>query len=164
MLLRSPWNVAKQLKDAKVKQQMAQAIASYLARNGAVTRCPPARARGSTEPSEQLGRPNGQAIATFDWSVRHAAISRADLDRSDGSLRGSPPGGGAAPRIAQPCKALSVLRVHVTRPDAAAPRPRCLGTPTSSSEENCAWARPLLHDHGGVASAQRIPRNQSQSV
>jgi hypothetical protein len=54
MLLRSSWNVAKQLKDAKVKQQMAQAIASYLARNGAVTRCPPARARGSTEPSEQL--------------------------------------------------------------------------------------------------------------
>jgi hypothetical protein len=54
MLLRSSRNVAKQIKDAKIKQQMAQAVASYLASNGAVTRCPPARAKGSTEPSEEL--------------------------------------------------------------------------------------------------------------
>ena len=54
MLLRSSRNVARQIKDAKIKQQMAQAVASYLASNGAVTRCPPARARGSTEPSEEL--------------------------------------------------------------------------------------------------------------
>ncbi len=54
MLLRSSRNVAKQIEDAKIKQQMAQAVASYLASNGAVTRCPPARARGSAEPSEEL--------------------------------------------------------------------------------------------------------------
>jgi hypothetical protein len=54
MLLRSSRNVAKLIKDAKIKQQMAQAVASYLASNGAVTRCPPARARGSTELSEEL--------------------------------------------------------------------------------------------------------------
>jgi hypothetical protein len=54
MLLRSSRNVVKQLKDANIKQQMAQVIASYLASNGAVTRCPPARARGSTEASEEL--------------------------------------------------------------------------------------------------------------
>jgi hypothetical protein len=54
MLLRSSRNVAKQIEDAKIKQEMAQAVASYLASNGAVMRCPPARARGSMEPTEEL--------------------------------------------------------------------------------------------------------------
>lgn len=59
MLLRSSRNVAKQIEDAKIKQQMAQAVASYLARSGAVMRCPPARARGmeSSEELELLERP-----------------------------------------------------------------------------------------------------------
>ncbi len=53
MLLRSSRNMAKQIEDVKIKQQMAQAVASYLTGNGTITRCPPARARG-TELSEEL--------------------------------------------------------------------------------------------------------------
>ena len=54
MLLRLSLNAAKHIEDATIKRQMAQAVTSYLANNGKVTRCPPARARGTEPPSEGL--------------------------------------------------------------------------------------------------------------
>jgi hypothetical protein len=63
MLLRSSRNVAKQIEDKRVKQQMAEAIALYLTSNGSITRCPPVWARGSrrSEEPELLTRPRFRA-------------------------------------------------------------------------------------------------------
>ena len=71
MLQRASLNVAKQIEDAMIKQQMAQAVTSYLANNGTVTRCPPARARGTQPPSEGmelLEQPRPRFRRTSKWS------------------------------------------------------------------------------------------------
>jgi hypothetical protein len=52
MLLRSlSRSVTKQIDDKRVKQQMAEAVASY---EEPITKCPPARARGSERMDEEL--------------------------------------------------------------------------------------------------------------